>query len=370
MSKVRWRPSGALRHARILLLAPLLLLSACFEDEKSAPPPPRAARVMEVIPQAAPLAEAEGAGHIEARNTADVGFLVAGRVIALPVDVGTTVKAGDLIARIDPVDFQNRLTAAQAQVATAQAAVDQAAPEEDRIRKLLDQGFATRAQHDEAQQALQTANAQLDGAHANLKIAEDQLKYTQLLAPVAGVVTTKGGQVGQVVAAGQMIVEIAQNGQLDAVFAVTARNVGYAHAGMPVKIWLQDTPSVTATGEVREIAPNADPVTGTYEVKVALADPPAQMRLGAIIMGRAEIPGGRLVRIPATALLQTGAAPQVWVVKQPGDTVTKRPVKVLRYDADGVLLSEGLNQGDLVVVAGVNSLADGQAVSLQKVAQK
>ena len=136
---------------------------------------------------------------------------------------------------------------------------------------------------------------------------------------------------------------------------------------MPVKVSLQADPTIMVTGTLREVSPGADPVTGTYTAKVALADPPPQMRLGAIIRGRVEIPGkDPLVRLPPTALLQTGDTPAVWVVGA-DQTVSRQPVTVRRYDTDSVLISEGLHKGDLVVVAGVNSLAEGQKVTVDKV---
>lgn len=355
------------RGCFLALTIPLIIIG-CTKEEAETPPPPRAVRVIEVEPQQTPLATAQGTGRIQARTTSDVGFLVAGRLTERSVDTGTTVKAGDLMARIDPTDFQNKVTAAQAQVSAAQASVEQATPQEARIKKLLDEGFATRQQYESAQQALQGAQAQLGGAQANLKLAEDQLKYTQLLAPTDGVVTATGPDVGQVVSAGQMIVQIAQHGEREAVFDVAPQQVTYAHTGMSVKVWLQDKPEEATTGTVREIAPNADPITGTYEVKVSLPDAPDDMRLGAIVVGHAEVPGGNMVRIPSTALLQTGTQPQIWLVSLPDNTVKKQSVKVLRYDTDNVVLTQGVEKGDLVVIAGVNSLADGQKVSPQKVA--
>lgn len=362
------RVSGALCFRRCVIFVIPLIIAGCTEESAEIPQPPRAVRVMEIEPQQIPLATAQGTGRIEARTTSDVGFLVAGRLLENRVTTGAAVAVGDLIARIDPTDFQNKATAAEAQVSAAQANVDQASPQEARFKKLLGDGFATRQQYEAAQQGLQGAQAQLSGAQANLKLAEDQLKYTQLLAPTSGIITATGPDVGQVISAGQMIAQIARDGERDAVFAVAPQHVGYAHTGMSVKVWLQDKPNEVTTGTIREIAPNADPVTGTYGVKVSVPDAPDGMRLGAIVIGHAEVPGGIMVRIPSTALLQTATEPQVWVVSTPDNKVKKRPVKVLRYDADSIVLADGLEKGDLLVIAGVNSLSEGQKVSLQKVA--
>ncbi|WP_157019526.1 efflux RND transporter periplasmic adaptor subunit [Mesorhizobium xinjiangense] len=361
-------PLRSAGFALILTLSGLLVAAGCSEQEEAAPAPPRAVRVMEINPAESPLASVEGTGRIEARTTSDVGFLVTGRLIERRIDTGDVVKTGDLLARIDPTDYQNRLTAAAAQVTSARAGVDQATPQEARMKKLLDDGFTTRQQYESALQALQGAQASLESAEANLKLAQDQLKYTQLVAPTDGVITQTGADVGQVVSAGQMVVQLARHGEREAVFAVAPRHVPYAHTGMPVSVWLQGKPSEMTRGEIREIAPDADPTTGTYNVKVSLPDAPDDMRLGAIVVGRAEVPGGLFVRIPTSALLQTGDTPAVWVASEADGTVARRPVDVLRYETDGVIIKGGIEKGDLVVVAGVNSLAEGQHVSVQKVA--
>lgn len=343
-----------------------LFLYGCSEEKVEAPPP-RTVRVMEANPQEM-LLSAQASGQIEARYTSSVGFLVSGRLISRNVDVGAMVAVGDMLAQIDPTDFRNKVEASQAQLSAAQADVDQAAPQEIRYRKLLSQGFTTQADYDVALRALQNAQANLKAAQANLRLAEDQLKYTQLLAPTEGVVTQTGADNGQVLQAGQMVVQIARLDEREAVFSVSPQRIAFAHPGMSAQVWPQDTPDAKIAGSIREIAPNADPVTGTYTVKISLPNAPASLRLGTIVTGRAEVEGGVMTRVPATALLQTGEQPQVWVVAQPDNTVKKTPVTVVRYDSDAVTVSKGLVKGDLVVVAGVNSLAEGQQVNLQKVA--
>jgi len=342
-----------------------LALAACNEP-KSEPPPPRTARVVVAAPAPLLLA-AEGSGTVEARTTTSVGFLVAGRMVTRDVDVGSTVKEGDKIASIDPTDLQNQLEAAQAQVAAAQAAVDQAAPEEAAKRELLKKGFTTQAEYNQALKALQSAQADLKAAQANLRLAQDQLKYADLTSPVAGVVTKTGADPGQVVQAGQMIVEIADIGALDAVFSVSQRIANLAKVGSPVTVWLQSDPTKKVTGAVRQVSPNADPTTGTYTVKVALTDPPPDIRIGSLVRGRAEQTGADVISVPPTALVQTGDKPAVWVVAPDTGAVKLTTVTVVRYDTDAVLISDGLKKGDLIVIAGVNSLAEGQIVKPEKV---
>jgi len=352
----------------IAMFAAAVMLTAC----KGEPPKdstPRSVRVVKVEPQSLPLS-AEESGQIEARYVSSVGFLVSGRLMSRNVDVGTVVKPGDLLAQIDPSDLQSKVQAAQAQLAAAKASVDQARPEEARSRQLLNDGYTPRATYEKAFEALQTAEANQSSAEANLRLAQDQLKYAQLLAPSDGVVTETGADPGAVVQAGQMIVKLARTQEREAVFAIPSGLIANVHLGMKGKVWLEGAPETALSGSVREISPAADPITGTYAVRVALPNAPQSFRLGAIVVGQAEAPGRVVTRIPATALLQTSDKAQVWVVSAPDRVVRRKSVTVSRYETDAVIVSSGLDKGDLVVVAGVNSLADGQKVGLQEVAAK
>ncbi len=361
-----WRSSAA-PSARVAVLLMLSALGGCTEPQAS-PPQPRPVRFVTVKREEHNLA-IQGSGQVKARYVSAVGFLISGRLVSRLVDVGSPVKAGDLIARIDAIDYQNRLVAAQSQVVAAQASVDQAVPQEARQRKLLASGFTTQANYDNAFKALQSARAQLQGAQANLRLAQDQLRYTELHAPVDGVVTSTQADTGQVISPGQSIVEISQDGERDAVFAVAADHAANARVGASVRVWLQGRPELSSAGTVREISPAADPVTGTYTVKVRLPDAPAEMRLGTIVLGQAEIKGEPMIALPPTALLQSGESPHVWVIS-PDDTVHRKPVRVLRYEEDAVVLASGVNDGDRVVTAGVNVLAEGEKVAVPEEAAK
>jgi RND family efflux transporter MFP subunit len=291
-----------------------------------------------------------------------VGFEVGGRLVARFVDVGAVVTKGQKLAKLSDVDYQNRVTAAEADLAAAKAAVAQAAPQEWRYRTLLKQGWTTRALYENALRALQSAEAQVQSAEANLRIVQNQLGYTELLAPDDGIVTAAKADPGQVVDAGQAIVEIARNAEREAVFAVASEHIAHAKVGMPVKVSLQGRPEIAVTGSIREISPEADSTTGTYKVKVTLpSPPPGAMRLGAVVVGHAEIKGQEVTSLPPTALLQSGDGPQVWVVADDGK-VQRRTVELLKFDANSVVISRGLAAGEKVVTAGINSLAEGESV--------
>jgi RND family efflux transporter MFP subunit len=341
-----------------------ILLAACSE-EKPEPLPPRAVRTVVVDPKPLHL-EGQGSGTIQARYVNNIGFLVSGRLLSRNVDIGDTVKEGQLLSTIDPVDFQSKLTSAQSEVNNAQAALDQATGEESRFKQLLANGFTSQARYDQALKDLQAARAGMMGAQADLKLAQDQLAYTTLKAPTDGVVTQVGANVGQVVQAGEMVVQLSSFDARDGVFAVSVINIALAKVGMGVDVWLQAKPDVKTKGQVREIAPNADPITGTYTVKVTLENPPPEMFIGAVVVGEVSFEGGVVIALPSTAVLQTGDDPAVWVVTEPDNTVKKVPITIGQFDEKSVTVKGGLEAGDRVVVVGVNSLAEGQKVAIEQ----
>ena len=278
---------------------------------------------------------------------------------------GTIVKKGQKLAELSAVDYQNKVTAAEADLAAAKAALAQAAAQEKRNRILLSKGFAPRAMYDDALRSLKSAQATVQATEANLRIAQNQLSYTQLARARRRRGDGNRRRPGQVVTAGQMVVEISRNDAHEAVFAVAGDHVAHAKLGMAVSVSLQGRPDVAVTGTIREISPEADSTTGTYEVKVALPSPPPEMRLGAVVVGRVESDEGQEVTsLPSTALLQSGDQPQVWVIGNDGK-VQRRKVQLLEFDTESVVVSRGLSAGEKVVIAGVNSLADGQLVKAE-----
>jgi len=349
--------------ATLLIAASCLLLISCEKKEAEAPPPPRTVRTV-TIHLINPVSGGSASGVIQARYNAQVGFLVSGRLVARNVDIGAVVKKGDVLAQIDPSDFKNKLISAQSQVTAAQSQLAQATPQEARQRQLLKDGFTTQVNYDNALNNLNAAKASLESARAELQLAQDQVNYTTLKADSDGAVTATGADPGQVVNAGQMIVQISQLDPIDGVFAVSERAVPYVPVGTEVKVALQSDPDAAITGTVREVSPLADPVTGTFTIKISLPDAPDTMRLGAVVIGSLQIQGKLVAEIPTTALLQTGDQPAVWIVSPTEKKVHRQVVKVGSYGLDKVTIAEGLKDGDIVVTAGINWLAEDQPVSL------
>jgi len=336
-------------------------LSACSE---SAPPPVQIRPVRTITVERRAVGELIAlTGQIRAQEQVSLAFRIDGKLIERPLNIGDRVIAGQLVGRLDSEDEQNAVRSAQADLAAAQASLTQTQATEGRQRELLQKGFTTRAQYDQALQQLQTAHSQVEAAQARLRTAEDRLSYTELHADGPGVVTAKGAEPGEVVHAGQMIVQVARQGGKDAVFDVPAQLV---RGGRPpvVEIYLADDPNIRTNGRIREVSPQADPATRTHEVKVGLTDPPPTMLLGATVVGRVTLNAEPSIELPGTALMQSNGKPAVWVVDQATETVSLRPIEVARYHANSAIVVQGLREGDIVVTAGVHALRPGQKVKL------
>ena len=344
----------------------LSVLTACKKEEKAAAPDIRPVRTVTVEPR-------EGGdtvsltGEIQPRYQADIGFRVNGKILARPVDVGTQVKKGDLLARLDPQQYRQDFEVAKAEVATAEAEVTRAEAQEWRQRELLKNGNTTRVQYDQSLKTFKTAQAQLDSARARQVQASENLDYTDLKADNDGVISAIGADPGQVVSAGQMVVKLAQPGEREAVFNVAEAIFKNPPRKDPtVDVNLVSNPDIKTVGRVRYLSPQADPTTRTYTVRVSLPDAPPQMRLGASVVGNVTINEGKIVAIPGSALFQKDGKPAVWLVEKSNNTVQLKPITVERYQGDSVVVGSGLAQGDVVVTGGAQKLLPGQKVRLMQ----
>ncbi len=355
---------AALFQPLVVTLMTAALLAACGrENSKEVAPDPRPVRTVTVDKRLSGLPVVL-TGRIEAEDEVALAFRISGRILESNLKMGDLVQAGQLVAQLEPQNELNALRAAQAGLVAAQGQLTQARNHFERQDTLLNQGWTTRANHDQATQARQTAQSQVDAAEAQLKAAHDLVSFTELKADAPGVVTATGPRAGEVVHAGQMILKLARKDGRDAVFDVPAQLLRQAPGDPAVTVTLTHDPSVVAHGRVREVAPQANPVTRTFEVKVGLSAPPEAMRLGATVTGRMERESQAAIEIPATALTKFNHQPAVWVVDPGSRTVSIRNVDVLRHDQALVAVSAGLDAGEIVVTAGVQALHPGQVVRL------
>ena len=335
-----------------------------------APEPIRAVKLVTV--GEGPLqAHLEYAGEVRARVESRLSFRVAGKIVQRQAEPGQRVQAGQVLAQLDPRDYDLAAQAARAQVSAAATQRDLAAADFERFSKLKAQNFISGAELDRRQAALKGAQASLDQARAQLAAQGNQADYTRLQADAAGVVTGVDAEPGQVVAAGAAVVRVARDGPRDAVFSVPEDKVGQLRVGQPVRVraWTAGAPM---QGAVREVAASADPVTRTFLVKVAVAGgevPP----LGATVYVAPQAlghEGVQAIKLPTSALRQEGGQTAVWVFEaQAGaasGTVRSQPVQIATADGNEAVVAAGLEPGMRVVAAGVHVLAPGQTVTVYK----
>jgi RND family efflux transporter MFP subunit len=332
-----------------------VLLAACQPETKVQAPEVRPVRTVTVVKR--DVGETVTfTGRIEAEIETRLSFRIGGRMVERAVSTGDHIEPGHVVAKLEPQNELNALRSAQAAVTALQAQFTEAQNNYERQKFLLARDVASRVQYERAEQTRDTAQAQLDSAQAQLKIAQDQVGDTELKADAGGVVIGTAAEPGEVVQAGQLIARVAPKGGRDAVFDVPGQLLRSAPSGPKVKVSLTDDPAVTTIGRVREVAPQADPVTRTFEVKIGLTDPPDAMRLGATVIGTLQFDTSPTIEIPASGLTEFDRRPAVWVVDRSSLTVSLRNVEVLRHDPATVAISNGLEPGEVVVTAGVQAL--------------
>ncbi|WP_019905296.1 efflux RND transporter periplasmic adaptor subunit [Methylobacterium sp. 77] len=348
----------------VVIAATLAALAACHAAEEDAGPAPVRPVLYTVAKPVETILFGPFAGFVAPRYQSEIGFQIAGRMIARDVTMGDVVKKGQRIAALDPVVTRFALTRAEADLADAMGQAENANATEARQRRLMTNGNVTQARLDSAVASRDTAQARLAQAQANLQKARDQMGYTELHADFDGVVTVRSAEVGQVLSAGQAVATLARPEEREAVVDIPEDLVGAMPKDAIFAVALQSAPDVTATGKVREISPFADQQTRTRRIRMTLLNPSDAFRLGSTItVGLSRHTKPRFP-LPATALFESDGRSAVWIVNEAGDSVSRRDVTVAERNDDRVAITEGLKPGERVVLAGARSLGEGQRVRL------
>lgn len=303
------------------------------------------------------------AAEIRARTESTLAFRIGGTMIERRVDVGDTVRAGDVLAVLDPGDLQAQARAAAAQLVAAQAELARARGDRARFAALAKDRLVSRSAVEAQNAATAAAQAQVNAARANVDIARNQAAYAQLRAPRAGVVAARHAEAGQVVAPGQAVLTIAVLDALDAVFAVAERDVAPLRPGQPVQVETWSRPDTRWRGRVREVAPAADPASRTYAVRATLDAPAGSVALGQsarVFIDTSQ--DGHAVEVPLTAVQRGRSGPAVFVVDRKTSTLRLQPVRLGPFGEDRVPVLHGIRAGDWIVAAGGHLLQPGQKV--------
>jgi RND family efflux transporter MFP subunit len=342
-------------------LALLSLLAACGDQATSATP--KAERPVQIQRVAFEPADAsrEFVGVVRARHETDLGFRVAGKMIVRSVNVGDGVRAGDVVAELDPQDLDLQVASAQAELAAATSNLADAAAEEGRYANLKTRGAVAVADYDHKKAAKDEAVGRLERARRALDLAANQRAYAQLKIDVDGVITATLAERGQVVALGQAVARLAHHGEMEALVALPETALGEARkSDATVRLW--SDPGRTFTAHLRELSPQADATTRTYAARFTIDDPGDSVALGMTATVKLSHPSSaQVAKLPLSAVLNRGTGPSVYLVDGSG-ALELRPVTIASFGENVALVSAGIEDGDRVVTLGVQKLVAGVQV--------
>jgi RND family efflux transporter MFP subunit len=371
--KVRARNAAA-APVVLLLAAGSGLLSACHR----APPPAAPPALVLALPVHSDAGNGSGVVHhpveVTARYSNTMSFRVPGKLIERRVRLGDAVKKGQVIARLDPLDAQKQAASARATLAAAEHRLAFAQQQLDRDKAQSEQNLIAANQLEQTQDAFTGALAGRDQAAAQWVVARNSLQYNTLAADHEGVITSENADTGQVVSAGQAVYGLAWSGDTDVILDAAESELGRISISQAATVTFPALPNQQFAARVREISPAADPQSRTYRVKLTMTQPVQALRLGmtgdATLSPVAPVAATAtddtdpdpIYTVPATALFHKDNGPAVWVVEANSSTLQLRPVKVGRYSDRAALITGGLHEGDIVVLAGVHTVYAGQRV--------
>lgn len=353
----------------IVMAATAFTVGGCGEGRKASVPP-----ALVVALPVHPDARASGGVavrypvEVAARYSNPMSFRVPGKVIERRVRVGDSVKQGEVVARLDPVDAQKQVAGARAAMEAAEHRLVFARQQLDRDNAQAQQNLIAANQLEQTQDAFIAAQAGRDQAAAQLVVARNNLQYNTLIADHDGVITSENADTGQVVAAGQAVYGLAWSGATDVTLDASASDLARVAVGQTANVTFPALPGKNFAARVREITPAADPQSRTYRVKLTLVQPGQLVRLGmtgdATLEPLATPAGGAAnstFTVPSTAIFHHGDSPAVWIVGA-NNLLELHPVTVRSYGDHSTIVGGGLKDGDVVVLAGVHTVYAGQHV--------
>lgn len=360
--------TSASRPVTVLLLTALMALSVLAGCGREAPnaavsEPPRPVRTLTVTPLA-PEGTWSLAGDVRPRIEVRYGFRVGGRILERRVQVGDRIAPGQVLARLDPRDLTPTLDAQRAQQTAAETELTLARADLARAEKLRTGNFVSDANVDRQRAAVDAARARLEASEAQVRQARNALDFQSLRADAAGVVVGVDAEAGQVVAVGQTVIRIAQQGDVEVATSIAEQDLTRARDTRSWTVELAGLPGQRWDARLRELSPAADPASRTYAVRLTLLGDTRPVAYGMSATVRVAAAGDPEIRVPLTALFSRDGQPRVWIVGADA-RVASRPVTTGRLDDRSVAIAAGLVGGEQLVTAGANLLREGQQVRLR-----
>lgn len=357
LSRASRVPAALIPTLKLLTLS--LLLAGCG-SEPNLPDPVRPAIVVQ------PLADEAGfsayAGEVRARHEPALAFRVGGKISRRLVEVGERVARDQPLAELEPQDLGLQVDANRAQLAAAESERALAQSEFARQQSLRERGLTSASAFDGAQARLRAAESQVEAARAQLEVARNQAGYAVLRAPAAGVIAQRLAEAGQVVAAGQPVFVLAEDGEREVAIAIPEHAIAAVALDQPVQIQLWSQRERALSGRIRELAPAADAASRTYAARVAIADTTEGVELGQSARVFLNGANSSELKLPLGAVSASEGQPFVLRFDPGTGTVQRRAVKLGAYGETSVPVLEGIGAEDWIVAGGVHLLREGQAI--------
>ncbi|MBB1472494.1 efflux RND transporter periplasmic adaptor subunit [Luteimonas sp. MC1782] len=342
----------------LTILAMVLALAACGEDAPSESTP--SLTVALASPELREVTrEVVASGAVAAWEEVSVGVELSGlRVASVAVEVGSVVARGDVLLRVDDRTLASQLAQSDAQVREAQTNLETARRKAARIRELASSQMVSLQDAEEAEAARDNAQARLNTAMASRDASRVQRDFTVVRAPVAGVVSARSVQPGQVVGAGAELLKLIRDGRLEWRAELAEGDLLRVDVGTPVRV--EAAGGGMVEGTVRTVSPGLDAQSRTGTVYVDLPDP-GGLRAGMFAQGRLALGRAQALLVPGEAVVRRDGRAYVFTVDA-DNRVRERGVAVGGAHGDMVEVREGLAQGDRVVARGAGFLGDGDLV--------
>ena len=356
----------------LLAVVALLAILGCGKEETAQKEVVRPVRAMK-IGDATAAETRSFPGRAKATQELDLSFRVAGPLITRPVKVGDGVSQGDIVARIDPRDFEVELSNVKAQLEQSKAVLQRAAADYRRLQSIFktDPGATSEAAIDEARANRDRAKANVDSLKASVTSAEDQLSYTYLRAPFDGTVVATYVENFEDVRAKQAIIRLLDDSQIEMVVNIPESLISLSPYVTSVYVVFDAFPNHELTAKLKEVGTEASATTRTYPVTLIM-DQPDDIKILAGMAGKTvradiDVPEERRIagfEVPVAATFVAEGKSYVWIIDEQTKTVSKREVTTGELTDFGIKILTGVDAGEWIATAGVNYLREGQQVRL------
>jgi RND family efflux transporter MFP subunit len=325
------------------------------------------------------------AGATAAVETATLSFLVGGKVASVPVNLGQKITKGQTLATLDQRSFNLNFQSANAKYAQASSALNESENEYKRYKELVEQGLVSKSGFDNAEAAYKSALSNVEVAKSQLELATKDRQDSILQAPYDGVITKRLIEPSQQIAPGQSVFEVEGQGGLEVRVSVPESLIQQLSDGMIVPVRFPAAPNVELTGVITEVGTRAE-AANAFPITMVLNGSSPQLRAGMTAevdityisdsyvnaltknvnaQAHAAQTNHETVIIPVSAVgAGTGQTKYVFVYDKVAQTVSKRDVIASNILGNNVFIAKGLEAGEIIAIAGVSFLRDGQKVSL------